>query len=118
MIGRCLAIAALGGTFLLGGAMAASASPTTTAPTHARCSDAPKVLARISALEAKENALVAKATSRETSATKGGHTRLAKLIEEHITLLEKREARTATRLQRIEAACPGSATIPASSSTS
>ena len=118
MIRRIFATAALGGSLALGGATAAWAAPTTTAPSHFNCAKASKALSHIDKVESKDQAFVVKATSRETAATKAKHPKAAKLIQKRITAAQKREARATTRMQRIEAACPGSTATPSSSTTS
>ena len=82
MIRRIFATAALGGTLALGGATAAWAAPTTTAPSHFNCAKASKALSHIDKVESKDQAFVVKATSREAAATKAKHPKAAKAHSE------------------------------------
>ncbi|MGH9919270.1 MAG: hypothetical protein ACRD6W_10460 [Nitrososphaerales archaeon] len=116
MFKRIIATAALGGSLAIGGSTAAWAASSTTQPTQFNCTNAPKALARITKLESKAQTFVTKATAREATATKAGHTRVAKFIQHRITAVQRREAKGTALMKRIESACPGSG--PATSSSS
>jgi len=114
MLKKIIATVALGGSLAIGGATAASASPPTSSSTHFNCANASKVLSRINKLESKEQTFVTKATAREATATKAGHSKVAKVIERRITVAQKKEARATELTQKIATACPSS---PAPSSS-
>jgi hypothetical protein len=114
MFRKLVATAVLGGTLALGGATAASAAPSSST-TQINCANAPRALARLIAWESKARTFVTKATARETKASSAGHTKIADLIEHRISVVQKREARRNSLIQRLESACPGAA--PSSSAT-
>jgi hypothetical protein len=115
MLRKIVATAALGGTLALGGGTAAYAAPSASSTTQFNCANAPKALARLNTWESKAQTFVTKATARETKASNAGHTKVANFIRHRISVVQRREARRDSLIQRIESACPGAA--PSSTGT-
>jgi hypothetical protein len=122
MMRKLIAAAAISGSLGLGaigivgtGGVAGASAPTSTTPTtpatvspalHAtRCAKAEKVAARITKLEGKATTWLPKAQAREAKATAAGNTKLATVIGNRITRVQKLEGRGNTLLAKIAAKC-------------
>ncbi len=117
-------------TVALGTAGVAGAAPTTPAHKgshHHNCARAPKMLSRISSVEASIAAGLPKLNAAEARAQQNGNTKRADRIKRRITRMESAafKARLAKRAAAIEAKChvsappakSSSATTPTSAST-
>jgi hypothetical protein len=109
MLKKIIATAVLGGTLALGAAGVAGAA-TTSGTTHPNCAKAQAAVTRIVKLEAKANVWLPKAQQREATASQNGNTKRADRIERRIARVQKLEAKAAPRIQKLEAACPGTTT--------
>ncbi len=109
MLKKIIATTVLGGTLALGAAGVAGAA-TTGGSAHPNCAKAQAAVTRIVKLEAKADVWLPKAQQREATATQNGNAKRAARIGRRIDRVQKLEAKANARIQKVEAACPGTTT--------